>query len=222
MNKIFILFIFLCSLKSIAQNNSQKNPENQLGVWYMYNGSHQVSNKFSLKTMAHFRFFEIGDDIQQFIGRFGGNYKINNNISATLGYAFLNTDATFKAKNGDTNEHRIYEDFNVKHKINTLAFSHRFRAEQRFFNTKTDHLLRYQIALNYPLNNKWDTFIYNETFFDFNGEPYNQNWLGAGFKYKISKAIKLKLGYQNIVTNQDANFNRILLGLVINTNHQKK
>ena len=67
--------------------------------------------------MAHFRFFEIGDDIQQFIGRLGGNYKFNKTLSATVGYAFLNTDRTFGIDAGDFNEHRIYEDLNVKHKI---------------------------------------------------------------------------------------------------------
>ncbi|CAM1333792.1 DUF2490 domain-containing protein [Tenacibaculum aestuariivivum] len=221
MNKFFILFILLCSLKSIGQNNSQKKPEDKLGVWYMYNGSHQFSTKFSLKTMAHFRFYEIGDDIQQFFSRLGVNYKINQNINTTLGYAFINTDATYNIDHGDINEHRIYEDFNIKHKINTLKLTHRFRAEQRFFNTTTSHFLRYQIVLSHPLNNKWETYLYNEIFFDFNGQAYNQNWLGTGFKYKISKAMKLKLAYQLISVNQGVNFNRILLGITINTNHLK-
>lgn len=218
MKKTIILFALLFSLKSISQTSA----ESELGVWYMYNGSHKVSNNFSLKTMAHFRFFEIGDDIQQFIGRFGGNYKINNNLSATLGYSFLNTDASFNSNGGEINEHRVYEDFNIKHKINSLDFAHRFRAEQRFLNSTTAHLLRYQIALSYPLNNKWSTYLYNEVFFDFDGEAFNQNWLGAGFKYKISETTKLQLGYQNISINNGINFNRILLGIAINTDHRKK
>ncbi|WBX75877.1 DUF2490 domain-containing protein [Tenacibaculum ovolyticum] len=214
---IFILFV-LFSLKNIAQSN----PQNELGAWYMYNGSHQLSNKISLKTMAHFRFFEIGDDMQQFIGRLGGNYKINNNLSATLGYSFLNTDASFNSSGGEINEHRVYEDFNIKHKMNSLGFAHRFRAEQRFFNSTTAHLLRYQIALSYPLNNKWSTYLYNEVFFDLDGEAFNQNWLGAGFKYNVNKKVKLKVGYQKISTNGGGNFNRILLGIAINTDHRKK
>lgn len=218
MKKIFLILIFLCSLKSIAQKNSQ----NELGAWYMYNGSHQVLDKFSLKTMAHFRFFEIGDDMQQFIGRLGGNYKINNNLSATLGYAYLNTDSSFSLDGGNVNEHRIYEDFNIKHKANKLGFAHRFRAEQRFFNATTAHFIRYQIGLSYPLSHNWSTYLYNEIFFDFDDEAYNQNWLGAGFQYKISKATKLKIGYQKIGVNNGGSFDRLLLGIAINTDHRKK
>ncbi|MCH3883065.1 MULTISPECIES: DUF2490 domain-containing protein [Tenacibaculum] len=218
MKKALFILIILFSLNNFAQNN----PEKELGVWYMYNGSHQVSNKFSLKTMAHFRFFEIGDDMQQFIGRLGANYKINNNMSATLGYSYLNTDGTFGFDGGNINEHRIYEDFNLKHNINSLGFAHRLRAEQRFFNSETGHFLRYQIALNYPLDNKWSTYLYNETFLDFDGEAFNQNWLGAGLKYKLSKIVKLQAGYQRISVNNGGDFNRIQLGIAISTDHRKK
>ena len=95
MKKLTLLIITLFSLNSFAQQSVAPDPTKELGVWYMYNGSHQISEKFSLKSMAHFRFFEIGDDIQQFIGRLGGNYKFNKTLSATVGYAFLNTDRTF-------------------------------------------------------------------------------------------------------------------------------
>ncbi|QXP74391.1 DUF2490 domain-containing protein [Tenacibaculum sp. HL-MS23] len=218
MKKAIFIFIILFSLKNTAQNT----PQNELGAWYMYNGSHQISDKLSLKTMAHFRFFEIGDDLQQFIGRLGGNYKINKNMSATLGYSYLNTDGSFDVDGGEVNEHRIYEDFNIKHKINKLGFAHRFRAEQRFFNSTTSHFLRYQIGLSHPLNEKWSTYLYNEVFFDFDDEAYNQNWLGAGFKYHSSKKTTFKVGYQRINVNGDGNFNRILLGVAISTDHRKK
>lgn len=65
-------------------------------------------------------------------------------------------------------------------------------------------------------------YMYNETFFDFDDEAYNQNWLGAGFAYKISKSAKLKVGYQKISVNNGGSFDRILLGIAISTNHQKK
>ena len=64
--------------------------------------------------------------------------------------------------------------------------------------------------------------MYNEIFFDFDDEAYNQNWLGAGFQYKISKATKLKIGYQKIGVNNGGSFDRLLLGIAINTDHRKK
>ena len=175
-----------------------------------------------LKTLAHFRFFNIGDDLQQLMLRAGANYKINDNMGALIGYAYFNTDGTFDADGGEVNEHRIYEDFYLSNKINKLGLAHRLRAEQRFFNSQTSHFLRYQLGLSYPLNDKWSTYLYDEIFFDFDGQAYNQNWLGAGFKYKLSKTTKLQLGYQNIAVNGGANFDRILVGISISTDHRKK
>ncbi len=218
MKKTVILLLFLFAINSYAQ----KNPEKELGAWYMYNGSHKVSDKFSIKTMAHFRFFEIGDDMQQFIGRLGANYQFNKTISATIGYAYLSTDRTFEALNGDFSDHRIYEDLNVKHKLSDLGIAHRLRAEQRFFESRTGHFIRYQLGLSHPLSKKWSTYIYDEIFFDFDGEAYNQNWLGVGFKYKLSNIVKLQAGYMNISNDASRSFDRIQLGIAISTDHRKK
>ncbi len=218
MKKATLILLLLITQQIIAQ----ENPEKELGVWYMYNGSHKVSEKFSLKTMAHFRFFEVGDDMQQFIGRLGANYKINKNFSATLGYAYLGTDRTFEVSKGDFSDHRIYEDLNVKHKISKLGIAHRLRAEQRFFESQTGHFIRYQLGLSYPLSKKWSTYLYDEIFFDFTGESYNQNWLGAGFKYQLSKVVKLQLGYMSINTANSQNFDKIQVGIAISTDHRKK
>lgn len=218
MKKTIVLLLVLFTLKSFSQSNPQK----ELGVWYMYNGSHKISTNFSLKTMAHFRFFEIGDDMQQLITRLGGNYKINENLSATIGYAYLSTDRTFGVSKGDFSDHRIYEDFNVKHKISELNLAHRLRAEQRFFESQTGHFIRYQLGLSYPLSKKWSTYLYDEIFFDFNGQAYNQNWLGVGFKYKLSDSAKLQFGYMNISNAGNQSFDRIQLGIAISTDHRKK
>ena len=214
--------IFLLSIFIFANTYSQSNPEKELGVWYMYNGSHKVAPKFSVKSMAHFRFFEIGDDLQQFIGRLGANYTFNKHFNVTLGYAFLNTDTSYDIDGGDFNEHRVYEDLNIKHNISKLTAAHRLRAEQRFFNAQTGHFLRYQLALGYPLSSKWSTYIYDEVFLDFEGEAFNQNWLGVGVKYKLSDQIKLQLGYMNIALDNAMNFDRIQIGIAINTDHLKK
>ncbi len=206
---------------TINAQTTLSNPAEELGVWYMYNGSHRVSEKFSIKSMAHFRFFEFGEDMQQFIGRFGANYKINKTFGVTLGYAYLNTDTSYEVDGGTFGDHRIYEDVLANHKIGALKFAHRLRAEQRFFRSQTGHFIRYQLALSYPIATKWSTYLYDEVFFDFDGEAYNQNWLGVGVKYQLSKVIKLQMGYMSINANHQ-NFDRIQLGIAISTDHRKK
>lgn len=217
MKKLFLAFTLLFSITAIAQIKLTKDPEKSIGAWYMYNGSHKISDKFSAKTMAHFRFFDMGDDMQQFIGRLGLNYKINKTLNVTLGYAYLDTDRTFGLDKGNFSDHRIYEDLNVKYKIKKFGFAHRFRAEQRFFEGTTGHFIRYQLGISYPISSEWSTFIYNEVFFDFDGEAYNQNWLGGGFKYKLNDAVKLKFGYQNISVNNGPTVDRILIGVELLT-----
>lgn len=218
MKNLLIVLVFLLTLTSYAQ----KNPEKELGIWYMYNGSHKLSEKFGLKTMAHFRFFDQVDDFQQLLTRLGVNYKFNKTINATLGYSYVNTDSSFGIDGGEVSEHRIYEDLNIKHHISELSLAHRFRAEQRFFNSQTGHFVRYQLALSHPINNKWSAYLYDEVFFDFDGEAFNQNWLGTGVRYKLSDAIKFQAGYMIIHDAANNNFNRIQLGIILNTNHTKK
>ncbi len=218
MKKTITFLLFLLTISNYAQSN----PEKEFGAWYMYNGSHKVADKFSLKTMAHFRFFEIGDDMQQFIGRLGGNYQFNKTVSATIGYAYLSTDRTFDVSKGDFSDHRIYEDLNVKHKLSDLSIAHRLRAEQRFFESRTGHFIRYQLGLSYPLSKKWSTYLYDEIFFDFDGQSYNQNWFGTGLKYKLSDVVKLQVGYMNISNDASRSFDRIQLGITISTDHRKK
>jgi hypothetical protein len=214
--------VALLTLLVFFQVNAQQNPEKELGIWYMYNGSHKLSDKFSIKSMAHFRFFEIGDDLQQYILRFGANYKFNKTFSATLGYAFLDTDSSYGIEGGTFGDHRIYEDLLANHKLGELSFAHRLRAEHRFFNSQTGHLLRYQLGLGYPISKKWSSYIYDEIFFDFDGgDAYNQNWFGLGVKYKLSKVVKLQLGYMSININNQ-NLDRIQLGIAISTDHRKK
>lgn len=215
-----ILLAFALLLSTLIYG--QKNPEKELGVWYAYGGSHKVSEKINLKTQAHFRFFDIASDMQQLMLRFGANYKINEKFSAYLGYGFFNTDATFDADGGDANEHRLVEDLNINYKHSKFSFSHRFRLEQRFFSAETRHWIRYNLGISHPVTEKLTAYVYGEYFYSLTNKINSQNWLGIGGKYAVTKNVKLQLGYHNISTNNGANFNRIIAGFSINTNHFKK
>ncbi len=216
MKKIFILFFAFISFNMLGQ----KNPENSLGVWYMYGGSFELSDKWKLKSLAHFRMFDLTNDLQQYLYRVGANYKINKTLSVTGGYAYLNTDATFDVDGGNEDEHRLYEDFNIKHKASKLGFDHRFRLEHRFFERDTQHWIRYQLGLSYPLSKTLSAFVFDEIFFNFQGDTYAQNWIGGGLTFKASDHIKLKAGYMNI-SNNNISLNRIQLGIIFNTKLHK-
>ena len=208
------MFLFL--LFSSYNLLSQKNPENSLGVWYMYGGNFQLSQNWTLKSLSHFRMFDFTNNLQQYLFRVGANLKLNKEISFTGGYAYLNTDHTFQENGGKIDEHRIYEDFNVKHKISKLKLAHRLRVEHRFLTGDILHWVRYQLGLSYPLTKKINTFIFDEIFFHFPNETYAQNWVGGGLTYKIANSISLKTGYMYI-SDKNMNLNRIQIGVIFNT-----
>jgi hypothetical protein len=217
MRKLIFVFIILFSIKG----NAQTNPENKIGVWYAYGGSHKTSEKVILKSQAQFRFFDLANDLQQMMLRAGANYKFNDTFSGYLGYAYFNTDSTFGVDGGNASEHRLVEDFNIHYKHSKLGIAHRFRFEQRFFSSNILHWFRYQLGLNHPITNKLSAYIYDEVFLNLKGDTFSQNWFGIGIKHKVSNAVKLQLGYHNISLNGAASFNRIIAGIAISTNHMK-
>ena len=207
---------------SLTYNQTRaQNAENKLGAWYMYNGSHQLSEKISLKTMAHFRYYEVAGEFQQEIYRLGINYKFNSKVNFTVGYSFVSTDVAYRIPSTNVNENRIYEDLNISGKIKKFNLKHRIRLEHRFFNSTSSHWFRYDLNVSYPISEKWSVYAYNELFLNIDeSKRFVQNWTGGGFIHKLNSSLKFKLGYfyQKL---PNAGFNRLQLGIVLNTNHIK-
>jgi long-subunit fatty acid transport protein len=224
MKKIFLILSlsFIC-----IKTQGQKKPENQLGTWYMYNGSHKLSERYSLKTMAHFRYFELASEFQQEIYRLGINYTFTPKTNVTLGVSYATADVAYDASSVNLYESRFYEDLNLKSNWRKFTVKHRFRFEQRFIhkNIDTDQFqnwLRYDLNLSYPLSNTWSTFVFNEIFLNLNSaQTFSQNWTGIGFLYKWNNNIKLKMAYLQIKT-PDIVLKRIQLGIILNANFTKK
>ena len=224
MKKIFlILFLsFLCT-----KTQGQKNPENKVGSWYMYNGSHKLSEKYSLKTMAHFRYFELASEFQQEIYRLGINYTFTPKTNITLGVSYASADVAYDTSSINLYESRFYEDLNLKSNWKNFTAKHRFRFEQRFIHKNIDteefqNWLRYSFNLSHPLSNSWEAYIFNELFLNLNSaKTFSQNWTGIGFLYKWSNNIKLKIAYLQIKTPNMV-LKRIQLGVILNTSFLKK
>lgn len=212
---LFCVFV-LCFTTTKAQDANQ-----QLGAWYMYNGSHKIANKFAMKTMAHYRYYKVLSEFQQEIYRLGVNYTISPKVNFTVGYSYVNTDTEFKILSTNLKEHRIYEDINIIGKLKELKLRHRLRFEHRFFNTTSSHWFRYDLNANYPIANKWSVYAFNEIFLNIDkSKRFVQNWIGAGFLHQLNTNLKIKLGYfyQKLPDND---FHRLQLGIILNTNHLK-
>ena len=214
--------VFLCAVALffssflVAQNSGTST-----GNWFMYNGSHKVSEKWAIKTMAHFRYYEFANNFQQEIYRLGINYTFNKKLNVTLGYSYVTTDVIFGDPSATLFENRIYEDVNYIQFFKKLKIRHRFRLEHRFIteNTskKTSQWFRYDLNLNYPITKSWSVYAFNEIFFNMDVQKrFVQNWTGFGFLHQINNALKLNIGYQEIKLPNETQ-ERVLLGLILNT-----
>ena len=218
---IILCLSFLC-LNIQAQNSAVNN----LGTWYMFNGSHKISDKIVLKTMAHFRYFEVANAFQQEIYRLGVNYGFNPRINATIGFSYATADLAYKAASNNLYEYRLYEDLNIKSKWGRFIGKHRFRLEHRFIHKNinqdvTQSWLRYNLNVSLPISEKWSFYTFNELFLNLDrGKRFAQNWTGAGFLHKLNNNLKLKIGYFQIKLPTNT-LKRLQLGVILNTNHTK-
>ena len=206
---------------------AQTSAENKLGTWYMYNGSHKLSDKFALKTMAHFRYFELASEFQQEIYRLGANYTFNHKTNLTVGLSYATGDLDYNVPSVHLYEYRFYEDLNLKSKWRKFNANHRFRLEQRFIhkNLTTNQFqnwIRYNLNISYPISEKWNVYIFNELFLNLNkSKTFAQNWTGAGFIHKLNRNLKLKMGYFQIKSSTRI-LKRLQLGVILNTDFTKK
>lgn len=142
---LLLILFFLIPFYLKAQNKN-------LGGWYMYYGNARFEESpfqihFELQNRNHFPF----DDLDQLLIRSGLQYKLNNQVTFTGGYAFVQSERIGEV-DLPKSEHRIYQEVLLSQKIGTAVIGHRFRYEQRFveetgFRTR----FRYSIALELPV-----------------------------------------------------------------------
>jgi hypothetical protein len=219
--------VILCLSFLCFQLQAQKTAENSLGTWYMYNGSHRLSDKIALKTMAHLRYFEVASEFQQEVYRLGLNYTFNPKTNLTVGLSYATADVAYDTPSNNLYEWRLYEDLNLKSKWGKFIAKHRIRFEHRFIHKNitqdaTQSWIRYNLNVGTPISKKWSVYAFNELFLNLDrGKRFSQNWTGAGFLHKLNNNLKIKLGYIQIKLPANT-LKRLQLGVILNTNHKKK
>jgi len=127
----------------------------------------------------------------------------NNNL--LLGYGFIRSEnyiPQFEEK-AIVNEHRIFQQFITKQKINRVGLQHRYRFEQRFVEADFKMRFRYFLGASVSLwensdgERPWYLSAYNEIFLNANDTPFDRNRLYGGIGHKLNDQIRLELGYMN-------------------------
>ncbi len=144
--RILVLFVVLTGLKGNTQNDFEALSESAFAVRHDFSKIYNANFELSTRAFAYSNddFAYVTRQIQ--IGHFS-TLKLNLKNSIALGAMFRNR-SLFE---DSSNELRLTQQFNRKSILKTLRFGHRFRSEQRFYNTFTAFRFRYRLALDLPL-----------------------------------------------------------------------
>ena len=215
-----IMFIITISI------HSQTSPEDEIGAWYMLDGTHKVLDKLSIKTGFQLRSFEVSDNINLLLYYTGIKYHLSKKTTLTLVYCYLDIDKTFLVTGKNhLYESRPYEQISYKQEIYNFPVNHRLRLEHRFLNYKKQHTIlhrfRYRIGTKINLNKTIFIKVNEEIFVNLKDQVFTENRLFAALGYNLSKSSNIQLGYLNHEINKQ-NLNRLQLGLFIKTDLRKK
>ncbi len=185
---------------------SQKQIDNQFNSWWTYSGNHQLSDKWGIHTLISIRRNDFVKNWQQSLVRLGVNYKVKENFILTSGYDWVETFPYGKQPIAEQiTEQRFFQQAILKNKVGRISFKHRYKLEQRFVTgNSVKNRFRYRLGVSIPLEKKESKLsftVFDEIFLNLGtntkGYFFNQNWIYAGFGYRLNKSSTLKLGYMN-------------------------
>lgn len=153
---IKITFITLAITMVASAQEKQITKGNQ--QWIHYYNESKLSTKWTLLTDGGHRWKDNLKESSLYIVRMGINYKLNSNMSSTIGFAHL---GFYNSNKLNRVEFRPYQEINITNKYEPISILHRFRVEERIFynviegkiQSKSDFnfRFRYRFMLNIPI-----------------------------------------------------------------------
>jgi Protein of unknown function (DUF2490) len=230
MKKLILIPLLLSCFLGGAQNDRVNDYNNT--NWLQVFNTISLDKKWGLHLEYQWRRTDVFSNWQQSLLRIGANYKINDQVTAHLGYGWIETfpygDYPI-ANSGTFPEHRIYEQISFRQTINKLLFTHRFRIEQRWLgrvkpassgNREIEewfflHRFRYQFRTQFPFLTKGDKQFYgavaDEVFIgagkNLGVNIFDQNRLFLLLGFRLGKKIAIEAGYMNQTLQQGRRVN---------------
>lgn len=183
--------------------------------WFQYYNKLEFNSHWLLLSDAGFRFRDRFQQKSQYLIRAAAGYKLNSKVRFSAGMAHLGFYGIHKLR---MMEYRPHQQFSIFHESNRSRFKHRFRLEERYFETiKTEYLgkvsrfnwrWRYRFLWHYLLNPntsktiRFWSVIGNEILLNagtgIGHRVFDQNrfLLGASAKFSAGWVISLTYNYQ--------------------------
>lgn len=216
-------FLFLLLLSGISLSVKAQTINQNTG-WMFFLNNTKLSEKWGAYVDVQVRSADDFAYVRNILFRPGITYYINGKNEVTLGYLLNETFTRVDgAAHNNFTEHRIWEQYVLKHKIKTISASHRFRLEQRFAETASGNdvfaqRFRYFFRFIIPLQKGIQNFekgvfaaVQNEVFLNihnkenFNNHLFDQNRAYAALGYRVSKSLDIEAGYLNQSSKGSAN-----------------
>lgn len=151
----------------------------------------------------------FGNDISQasmLLVRPVVGYQVTPNVSLWQGYGWTPSFNPYR------NEHRIFQQALINHKIRKLQVQHRLRLEERFIENMSSMVVRgrWLVRGDYPLgaSEKWGILGYNELFINATStstgpqQGFDRNRLYGGISRKLNPHTRVDVGYVMEYANQ--------------------
>jgi hypothetical protein len=203
MKKILTTLIFIFAFLNVTAQKAD-----QFNSWWYFSGKYQLTEKFNVQTLYSWSRHDFINEWQQSKLRLGAGYNYLKNISFNAGYEWivLFPYGTHPVPQKRT-EHRIYEQFIIKSKIQRVAVNYGVQLEQRIMADFTRHRLRMIFGAKMPLitsedgKTKLGVSFFNQVFLDIdkcaNGNYFSQNRVYGGFDIPLDSTCTLSLGFMN-------------------------
>ena len=194
-----------------------------------------MDNRLLGSMEFHYRLKQDATDFQTLILRPMAGYKLNNNNTVWLGYAYAESNVNGKI----VQEHRMFQMITYSHQFGNkqVVFVGKTRLEERFFENSENVNLRLRQMLKLSFNlfkikeSQVSLYIQNEYFLNLNktdvnngfGFEQNRTLLGLGMKTKINDVpVQINIGYMNNITGSGKLNHGVNLGVSITIPSKKK
>lgn len=182
-------------------------------VWFFMLNHYSINEKWRIGNELHVRRNDWIKEQEQFLIRPYVDYKLNDNVSFTVGYTYIKNSQFGKYPLPTTiPENNIWEQVTLTQKIGKLKIMHRYRQEHRFIGvpvqetdgsfdidgTRFTNRFRYRLTLFRDLTDDLFVHVFDEIWFHQDGlkpESFDRNWLYAGAGYRVARNANVQLGF---------------------------
>ena len=188
-------------------------------VWFPYFGDHPFGDsRWGAHLEYQFRFEDGIAQWQQILLRPGLNYQANRFLMLTAGYAYVRSYQPPPAP--DLNEHRIWEQAWLRYRTGKVAWTSRYRFENRFIEGggryRYENRFRAWQQATVPLRGRFYATGYSEIWLYVkpyqSSSVFDQNRTYAALGVNIKPGWRFETGYMNQTVLQRS-------GSVLDVNH---